>query len=127
MAGRAGMSECLSAHGWALRMGQTMRRSQNRRTPSRPDFVSLRRSALPHDFLEDSKDRRDGLPETRMMPIVLPIKQTSRNRTFRNHVQDVPGEWQKGRKGRNQTYPNSAKSPQNEGTNQPSATSPVKV
>jgi len=28
-----------------------------------------------------------------MMPIVLPIKLTWRNRMFRNHAQDVPGEW----------------------------------
>ena len=38
------------------------------RTPSRPDFVSLRRSAVPHDFLGDSEHRRDGLPE-RIIPL----------------------------------------------------------
>jgi len=54
-------------------------------------------------------------------------QQTLRNRMFRNIAQDVPREWQKGRKGGNQTYPNSAKSTQNAGTNQPSATPLVKV
>gem|GEM_PF-5499260 len=57
----------------------TMQRSENRRTPSRPDFVSLRRSALPHDFLADSKYRRDGLSEsaTYASPVSGDIKVTS--------------------------------------------------